>query len=142
MDWREVDIERRHIEVKAAKAKNAQRRLVAITENLAAWLEPLRQLAGPVRPPSITYRRKFGAALKTGKIENWPHNALRHSFASYHLAHHHDAAKTALELGHTESATLFRHYRELVRPEDARAFWTISPERNAEVVTLSIPKAA
>jgi integrase len=142
LDWREVDIERRHIEVKAAKAKTAQRRLVTITENLAAWLELLRQLAGPVRPPSITYRRRFAAALRAAKIERWPHNALRHSFVSYHLAHHQDAAKTALELGHTESATLFRHYRELVRPEDAKAFWNITPKPNAEVVTLSIPKAA
>ena len=142
LDWREVDIERRHIEVKAAKAKTAQRRLVAITENLVAWLKPHRRLSGPVRPPSITYRRRFAAALKAGQIERWPHNALRHSFASYHLAHHQDAAKTALELGHTESATLFRHYRELVRPDDAKSFWNIAPKPNAEVVTLPIPTAA
>jgi integrase len=127
LDWQEIDLERRHIEVKAAKAKTAQRRLVTVTDNLVAWLGPYRKLAGPVRPPSITYRRRFAAALKAGNIERWPHNALRHSFASYHLAHHQDAARTALELGHAESATLFRHYRELVRPEEASAFWQIYP---------------
>ena len=42
-----------------------------------------------------------------------------------------DAAKTALQLGHTESRTLFAHYRELVRPEDAQAFWRIFPEKDA-----------
>ena len=131
LEWREVDIDRRHIEVKAAKTKTAQRRLVTISANLAIWLAPHRKIAGPVRPPSITYRRKFSVALETAKIEQWPHNALRHSFASYHLAHHQDAAKTALELGHMESATLFRHYRELVTPEAAKALWQILPKRTA-----------
>jgi integrase len=129
LGWEEVDIERRHIEVKAAKTKSAQRRLVTVSENLAMWLAPWKR-TGPVRAPSITYRRRFAAALKSANIEHWPHNALRHSFASYHLAHHQDAAKTALELGHTESATLFRHYRELVRAEEAKAFWRIFPERH------------
>ena len=58
---------------------------------------------------------------------SWPPNALRHSFASYHLAHHQDAAKTALQLGHTESRTLFAHYRELVKPADAKLYWRIFP---------------
>ena len=144
LDWREVDLGRRHIEVKAAKAKTAQRRLVSITGNLAQWLEPHRKLAGPVRPLIDTYRRRFATALRAARIEHWPHNALRHSFASYHLACHQDAAKTALELGHTESATLFRHYRELVRPEEAKAFWDITPKLGAEVLTFStsIPKVA
>ena len=52
-------------------------RLVSITENLAQWLEPHWKLAAPVRPPSSIYRRRFAAALKTAKIEHWPHNALR-----------------------------------------------------------------
>ena len=50
LDWREVDIERLHIEVAASKTKSAQRRLVTISPNLAEWLKPYRQLAGPVRP--------------------------------------------------------------------------------------------
>ena len=66
-----------------------------------------------------------------GKRRNrdWPNNALRHSFASYHLADTQDAAKTALQLGHAESRTLFAHYRELVRPKDTKAFWKIFPKK-------------
>ena len=143
LDWREVDIERRYIEVKAAKTKTAQRRLVTISANLAIWLAPHRKIAGPVRPPSITYRRKFSVALEAAKIEQWPHNALRHSFASYNLAQHQDAAKTALEMGHTESATLFRHYRELVTPEAAKALWQILPEKDgAESKVVKLEEAA
>ena len=50
LDWKEINLERGHIEVKAAKSKTARRRLVRISANLYAWLAPHRQLAGPVRP--------------------------------------------------------------------------------------------
>lgn len=99
-----------------------QRRLVPVSDNLHAWLAPSRGISGAVMPPAITYRRKFLRALKAAGIESWLANALRHSFASYRLADTQDAAKTALELGHTESRTLFRPYRELVTPEAAKAY--------------------
>jgi integrase len=130
LDWKEVDLDRGHIEVKAAKSKTARRRLVKISTNLSAWLAPHRQLAGPVRPSHPPYRRCFAEAVKEAGIERWPSNALRHSFASYHLAFHQDAAATALQLGHTESRTLFAHYRELVHSEDAKAFWQITPDKD------------
>jgi integrase len=38
LHWSEVDLVRGHIEVKAAKAKSARRRIVPIQTNLAAWL--------------------------------------------------------------------------------------------------------
>ena len=41
LDWNAVDLERGLIEVRAGQAKTASRRLVPITDNLAAWLEPL-----------------------------------------------------------------------------------------------------
>jgi len=127
LDWRSIDLDRRFIEVAAAKSKTAQRRLVTISDNLHTWLAPFRAISGEVRLPSSAYRRRFAKALKTAGFESWPHNALRHSFASYYLAHHQDAVKTALELGHTESRTLFAHYRELVKLEDAKAYWKIFP---------------
>lgn len=48
LDWGEVHLKERFIEIKAAKAKTASRRLVPIAENLAAWLEPRRQEHGRV----------------------------------------------------------------------------------------------
>jgi integrase len=127
LDWRSIDLDRKFIEVAAAKSKTAQRRLVTVSDNLHAWLAPYRAISEPVRLPEPAYRRRFSKALKASKIESWPKNALRHSYASYHLAAHQDAAKTALQLGHTESRTLFAHYRELVKPEDAKAYWKIFP---------------
>ena len=138
LDWKEIDLDRGYIEVKAAKSKTARRRLVEISPNLRTWLAPYRQLAGPVSPTHATYRRHVATAAQAGGIQKWPHNAARHSFASYHLALHQDAAATALQLGHTESRTLFEHYRELVHPEDAKAFWQITPDKDegSKVVPL------
>lgn len=48
LDWAEVRLEDGFIEVKASKAKTASRRLVPITDNLKAWLAPLRQASGKV----------------------------------------------------------------------------------------------
>ena len=130
LDWRHVDLGRRFVEVTTTAAKTAQRRLVSVADNLHAWLEPHQQATGPVRPGNA-YHRLFAVARADAGIAPWPHNAMRHSFASYLLAKHQDAARTALQLGHARSDLLFRHYRELVQAEDAEAFWCISPPAKA-----------
>jgi integrase len=143
LDWREIDLDGGHIEVKAVKSKTAQRRLVEITDNLREWLAPYQQLSGPVSPTRMPYRWRFNEAVKAAGIERWPRNALRHTFASCHLAHCQDAAKTALQLGHTESQMLFAHYRELVRRDEAAAFWRIfPPERASEGNVISMREEA
>jgi integrase len=128
LDWREVDFEADLIQVTAAKAKSARRRFVRIRPNLAAWLKPVAQSSGPVTPPEQQFLDAFAEVRKRAGLENWPNNALRHGFASYCLAHENDAAKLALELGHTNTHLVFQHYRELVRPKDAAEYWALSPE--------------
>jgi integrase len=60
-------------------------------------------------------------------IKHWPSNALRHSFASYHLAHFNDAAALALQLGHTDAGLVIAHYRQIVKPKDAEKYWNLFP---------------
>jgi integrase len=50
LEWQEVNLENRFIEVKAAKAKTAARRIVPISDNLAAWLKDRTKDAGRVVP--------------------------------------------------------------------------------------------
>jgi hypothetical protein len=70
-------------------------------------------------------------------------NGLRHSFASYHLALHEDAPKTALQIGHQSPAVLFEHYRELTAPEEALRYWNIRPRTApANVVAFGRQEAA
>lgn len=141
LDWSEIDLERRFIEVKAHKAKTARRRLVKISENLAKWLAPLSRESGSVAPNALRdrlekARRRAGfgpigsetederaAGLK---LKPWPRNACRHSFGSYWLSHHEDVAALALQMGNSP-AMIFRHYREVVNPEEAHRYWAIAP---------------
>ena len=52
----------------------------------------------------------------------WKHNALRHSYASYRLASEQNAAQLALEMGNSPTM-IFRHYRELTTPKEAKRWW-------------------
>jgi hypothetical protein len=79
-----------------------------------------------------------GLCEKTGV--SWKSNGMRHSFASYHLATHEDAARTSLALGHNSPALVFRHYRELVSRKDAQEFWNLLPpprEDSGKVVAFA-----
>ena len=78
------------------------------------------------------------ATRVAAKIHHWPSNALRHSFASYHLAHFNDAAALALQLGHTDAGLVFQHYRQIVKPKDAEKYWNLSPTADASSKVVSI----
>ena len=139
LDWEDVRFSQGFVEVKAKKAKTAQRRLVPIQPNLAAWLAPYHERTGKVCPWA-RIGRTASLLAKTLGID-WPNNGLRHSYASYRLAQCQDAAKVALEMGNTPNM-IFRHYRELVTPQDAEAWWSISPKRAANVVPMSKLRAS
>lgn len=151
LDWRDVKFEAGFIEIKASKAKSARRRLIEMRPTLRAWLEPHRVLAGSVWPGKAERgRRLVEDARRTARfgrpgtesdeekrdgieLKPWPHNALRHSFASYHLAKWQNANALALELGHTSAALIFAHYRELCLPAEADAYWNLTPEAVLDV---------
>jgi integrase len=57
----------------------------------------------------------------------WKHNALRHSFISYRVAETQDVAKVSLEAGNSPQM-IFKHYRELVQPKEAKAWFAIVPK--------------
>jgi integrase len=138
LNWQEIDLTPRpslpdgHIEVKAAKAKSARRRIVPIQPNLAGWLRPYAGRSGRVVPAGA--RRKLDRVREEAGLARWPQNGLRHSFASYRLAAIHDAPRVSGELGHTSLQMLYSTYRELVLPEEAERYWKIAPTEEAEKV--------
>lgn len=72
-----------------------------------------------------------GAARKLDEKQDdwkfkWKHNALRHSFISYRVAEVKNVAEVALEAGNSPQM-IFQHYRELVRPEAAKAWFGLMP---------------
>jgi integrase len=141
LDWKEIDLVEGLIEITARKAKSARRRFVKIQPNLLLWLRPHAQLSGSVTPAG--YRKRLEAARAAARISLWPNNALRHSFASYYLAHFKraGAAELALEMGHTNANLVFQHYRQLVKPNEAKRYWALTPVVKATNV-VPITKAA
>lgn len=138
LDWKEIDLPSRLIEVTAKKAKSARRRFVKIKPNLFQWLKPFGQSHGAVAP--VGFRKLLDGARRAGGIQMWPNNALRHSFASYHLAHFKKAgvAELALEMGHTNADLVFQHYRELVRPKEGKRYWNLVPaSKDEKIITLA-----
>jgi len=135
LEWKDVHWDEHLVEVPSAKSKTASRRFVALRPNALQWLEPYRDLKGPVCPPSL-YQRLVADREAAG-ITNWPANAARHSFASYHLAAFRDPRELALEMGHTRSEVTFRHYRELVKPAQAERFWKIVPAISAQIAAVA-----
>ena len=115
----------REIELKGRQTKTRNRRFVDISDNCLEWLK----LGGQMPISNLEHRWHTLLVKAKAKLgfEKWPHDCLRHSFCSYYLAAHENAAKTALQAGHTESI-LFKHYRKLVKKEQAEKFWAIFPE--------------
>jgi len=130
LDWNEVDLARGHIEVKAAKAKSARRRIIPIQPNLADWLRPYAAMNGSVVPEGA--RGKLDRVRKAAGLTRWQNNGLRHSYASYRLAAIHDAPRVASELGHASPQMLYSTYREVVLPEEAERYWKLVPAVKAE----------
>jgi integrase len=149
--WENVDLEESFIDVGAEKSKTAQQRYVKIQPNLAEWLKPLVG-QGPIQQDN--FRRRFdetryqaGFAVRGNKrelsdeeknmLEPWPHDALRHSFASYHLAKFEKADELALQLGHESTSLIFSNYRHRVKQKEAIRYFDILPLSVLMAKTLS-----
>ena len=132
LDWSEVNLSERYIEVAAKKAKTGSRRLIPITDNLYAWLTPHSAEAGPVARFAANLGRQLGQLVAKVNQQypdacfEWKHNGLRHSFVSYRLASEKDTAQVALEAGNSPQV-IFKHYRQLVTENEARRWFSIFP---------------
>ena len=144
LDWSEVNLAQRHIEIKASKAKTAARRLAPITDNLAAWLAPYAQPFGKLTDYSSWWNQfgKLAAEVTRLRTERgtprrfeWKHNALRHSFISYRVASVQNVAQVALEAGNSPQM-IFRNYRQLVTEAEAAKWFGILPEAAANIIRL------
>jgi integrase len=136
LDWSDVERRPGFIEVAAHKAKTQARRIVPISDNLARWLAIAPRKGERVWPHSKAWF--FEAMRNTADAGNikWKQNALRHSWISYRLAEIQDVNRLALEAGNSPQV-IFRHYRELATPEQARTWFSIAPAASEKVIAIS-----
>jgi integrase len=131
LSWNEVNLISGYVQITAAKAKSARRRLIPISDNLRQWLAAYAGHAtGALLPMRRqTYHKACTCAAHQAGLVHWPKNGLRHSYASYHLAHHQNAPELSLHLGHTNPRQVFDAYREVVSRESAVRYWSIRPQQ-------------
>jgi integrase/recombinase XerD len=133
LDWRNVHLEDKEIEVDENVAKTRQQRNVEMCDSLVAWLTPYRRAADKVVPRG--FRNRKNKLLKLAGVTKWPDNGLRHSFGSYHCAHFQNPNMTAFQMGHGTTDTLFRYYRNYrISKKDAEAYWKIAPAASGNKV--------
>ncbi len=126
LDWSAVNWTEKSVVVGAQVAKKRSRRVLEIGSALEAWLAGCEQLKGAL-VEADRFRENLDALRKAAGLEDWPHNGLRHSFASYHLAAFGDAMKTATILGHKDPGVIHNHYKALVQKSEAAKFWSLRP---------------
>ena len=127
LDWSRINLDTRRITVLSPTAKLRRRRFVDISDNLLEWLLPHRQEQGGV----YCIRKHLEKVVRDSKVK-WSPDVMRHTYGSFYLAHHEDAAKTALQMGNSVDV-VFHHYRDLVTRESAAEFWEIRPNAGKEV---------
>ena len=140
LEWKDIDLAGGFIHVAAEKAKTRSRRLVPALPNLAQWLAPYSKQRGLIwKGTPKTLREARAATVKKSGVA-WKDNGARHSFISYRLAETQDVGKVSMEAGNSP-AVVFKHYRELVRPEAAKTWFAVAPEQPENVITLGTEAA-
>jgi integrase len=140
LDWSAVNLIDREITIGSEIAKTRSRRVIPYGDDLAAWLKRCARCSGPVVNPN-NFEGNFGRLKRAAGIKNWPQNALRHSFASYHVAQYRDPVRTAYLLGHRGGTDMLdSHYRGLVSSAKAKEFWALRP--SGQMVQAALRDAA
>jgi integrase len=140
LDWSAVKLGERCIIIGAEVAKKRSRRVVEINDTLASWLAVCGKPSGQVVPLYNLNRSMHKLATAAG-FAKWPHNALRHSFASYHLAKHGDATKTAFQMGN-DPVVVHQSYKALVSNGDVERYWKLRPAAGADEKIVAMKAAA
>jgi integrase len=126
LDWGDVNLKAKEIFVRNPKQSQGWRpRYVQVLPALIRALGEV-PVSGKVFPGGMRelYMQRHAVVLALGWAR-WPQNCLRHSFGTYHLAQWKDAARTAHEMGHTNSEITHRHYAIAARSADAAAWWKL-----------------
>jgi len=123
--WKDIHMSERLVHVLKSKAKDRQERYVRMTDCLHDWLTWSE--SNGLELPVQNWRKQF-EELKSeaGLLEDWPRDAARHTFASYHLVRFGEEP-TKDCLGHGTYDMLFMNYRTLVKPTEADEFFRITP---------------
>jgi integrase len=129
LSWEELRFNSKAVIIEAKLAKLRQRRVPPILPNLAKWLQPFRNMKGPINPgyaspqcvqnAVIRESKKVGVTLKR--------NTFRNCYISYRVAVPTASAIVAAEAG-TSARMIESNYKELATKQEAKAWFSIRPK--------------
>ena len=120
------DITAEAITVPEEFAKDNETRIIEpLSPNFIKWINHIKRREGSFQKVANLKRKWIKAKKSIGR--DWPHDCLRHSYASYHFAEYNDAGLTAKNLGHPDSTLLRKDYNGAVTKAQAKGFWAILP---------------
>jgi integrase len=142
--FEELDLDEGTAIAAASKVKTRQRRVVEIDAQMMAWISAAgwtteMMQSGPVAPSNL--KDLWPRFWKLAGLRSWPHNGLRHTFASMHYAMHQDEALLQAILGQRSKDVLHSNYRALKGKREAEAFWSLMPPREREPLKWTLRDA-
>ena len=126
LTWAQVDLQERSIYILPRHSKTGGARRVTIHKPLVRILRAHKRADGEkICPPNWLHhwRELRRAAGWDTPARRWPQDALRHTFASYHLSHFRSYAELQLEIGHRDATLLRTRYVDQRAVVNAGAFW-------------------
>jgi integrase len=129
MTWDMVVWQQAEVCLPETVTKTHRPRMIPIIDALRSWV-PEAQRTGPLFDKTNLRNRKealFNLAGFEAKK-----NAFRHTFASYHAAHHRNFSELQMILGQRTPSILFTHYVAATRREEAARFFALLPDTRLE----------
>ena len=126
LSWAQVDLRERAIYILPQHSKTGGARRVTVHKPLMRILRAHRRANGEkICPPDWLHhwRELRKAAGWNAPAHPWPQDALRHTFASYHLSHFRSYAELQVEIGHRDATLLRTRYVDQRPVVNAEAFW-------------------
>ncbi len=125
LTWAQVDLQARAIYILPRHSKTGGARRVTIHRPLQRILKSLKRAENEKICPRnwLRHWRELRRASGWGGGRKWPQDALRHTFASYHLSHFRSYAELQVEIGHRDATLLRTRYVDQRGVQGAARFW-------------------
>ena len=136
LTWAQVDLRERAIYILPRHSKTGGARRVTIHKPLLRILRRHTHADNETICPRnwlLHWRELRRAAGWDSPARRWPQDALRHTFASYHLSHFRSYAELQLEIGHRDASLLRTRYVDQRGVRNTGRFWEL-PERSEDIV--------
>ena len=125
LTWAQVDLRERAIYILPRHSKTGGARRVTIHRPLLRILRRHKRAENEKICPAnwLHHWREVRRAAGWGSGRKWPQDALRHTFASYHLSHFRSYAELQVEIGHRDATLLRTRYVDQRGVNAPARFW-------------------